>query len=70
MGWTCGSGGGGGVKFIQGGGSKAKAVCDLLNRRQHDVENHWQDPERIKITSLPVRDGTVGLLLFSATAAD
>lgn len=48
----------------------AETVCDVLNRRQPDVENHWQEPERVKITSLPVRNGTVELPPLSATAVE
>ncbi|MGA2248046.1 MAG: alpha-L-arabinofuranosidase C-terminal domain-containing protein [Verrucomicrobiota bacterium] len=48
----------------------AQAVCDVLNRRQPDVENHWQEPERVKIISLPFKAGAVELPPFSATAID
>jgi alpha-L-arabinofuranosidase len=50
--------------------ASAEAVCDVMNRRQPDVENHWQEPERVKIIPLPVRDGTVGLPPFSATVVE
>jgi alpha-N-arabinofuranosidase len=47
---------------------RAETVCDVLNRRQPDVENHWQEPERVRMVSLPVRDGGMELPPFSATA--
>jgi alpha-N-arabinofuranosidase len=49
---------------------RAEAVSDILNRRQPDVENHWQEPERVKITSLPARGGWVELPPLSVTALD
>jgi alpha-L-arabinofuranosidase len=48
----------------------AEAVCDVLNLRQPDVENHWQEPERVRIVSLPVTDGAVPLPPLSATAIE
>jgi alpha-L-arabinofuranosidase len=48
----------------------AEAVGDVMNRRQPDVENHWQEPERVKLIPLPVKDGTVALPPFSATAVE
>ncbi|MGO8698892.1 MAG: alpha-L-arabinofuranosidase C-terminal domain-containing protein [Limisphaerales bacterium] len=47
---------------------RAETVCDVLHRGQPDVENHWQEPERVGIVSLPVKDGVVDLPPFSATA--
>jgi hypothetical protein len=48
----------------------AETVCDVLNRRQPDVENHWREPERIRVVSLPVMNGRVGLPPLSATAIE
>jgi alpha-N-arabinofuranosidase len=48
----------------------AEAVCDVLNLRQPDVENHWQEPERVRMVSLPVTEGAVLLPPFSATAIE
>jgi alpha-L-arabinofuranosidase len=48
----------------------AEAVRDILDRRQPDVENHWHEPERVKITSLPVKDDTVELPAYSAAAVE
>ncbi len=48
----------------------AETVCDVLNLRQPDVENHWQEPERVKIVRLPVSDGAVRLPALSATAVE
>ena len=66
------------VEFVPGFGGfdaaprlvRAETVCDVLNRRQPDVGNHWQEPERVRIVSLPVRDGAVELPPFSATAIE
>jgi alpha-L-arabinofuranosidase len=49
---------------------RAEAVCDVMNRRQPDVENHWQDPERVRIVNLPVSEGAVRLPALSATAIE
>jgi alpha-N-arabinofuranosidase len=49
---------------------RSETVCDVLNRRQPDVENHWQEPERVKIVTLPVTEGAVTLPAFSATAIE
>jgi alpha-N-arabinofuranosidase len=49
---------------------KAEAVCDVLNRRQQDVENHWNEPERVRIVDLPLMEGAVTLPAFSATAIE
>ena len=48
----------------------AETMCDALNLRQPDVENHWREPERVRIVSLPVTEGAVRLPPFSATAID
>ena len=48
----------------------AEAVGDVMNRRQPDVENHWQEPERVKIIPLPVKSSTVVLPSFSAAAIE
>jgi len=34
------------------------------------VENHWQEPERVRIVSLPVSEGAVRLPPLSATAME
>jgi alpha-N-arabinofuranosidase len=49
---------------------RAESVCDVFHRRQPDVENHWQEPERVKIIDLTVTDGAVSLPPFSATAVE
>jgi alpha-L-arabinofuranosidase len=49
---------------------RAEAVCDVMNRLQPDVENHWQEPERVKIVSLPTEGGMVRLPPLSATAIE
>jgi hypothetical protein len=48
----------------------AETVCDVLNLRQPDVENHWQEPERVRIIALPVAGGAVRLPPLSATAME
>ena len=66
------------VEFVLGFGGfdalphiiSAESVCDVLNRRQPDVENHWQEPERVKIVSLPLTENEVRLPALSATAID
>lgn len=50
--------------------ASAETVSDVMNRRQPDVENHWQEPERVQLIPLPVKDGIVGLPPFSATAIE
>jgi alpha-L-arabinofuranosidase len=50
--------------------TSAETVCDILNLRQPDIENHWHEPDRIKIVSLPATGGTVPLPPFSATAIE
>jgi hypothetical protein len=49
---------------------RADTVCDVFNRRQPDVENHWGEPERVRIQSLPITDGAVQLPPLSATAIE
>jgi alpha-L-arabinofuranosidase len=49
---------------------KAETVCDVKNRRQPDVENHWNEPERIRIVDVPVTDGEVTLPPLSATVIE
>ncbi len=46
----------------------AEAVCDILNRRQPDVGNHWQEQERVRIVGVPVSENAASLPPFSATA--
>jgi alpha-L-arabinofuranosidase len=48
----------------------AETVCDVLNLSQPDVENHWQEPERVRMIRLPVTDGAVRLPPLSATALE
>jgi hypothetical protein len=48
----------------------AETVCDVENRRQPDIENHWNEPERIKIVDLPVTGGEVTLPPLSATVIE
>jgi alpha-L-arabinofuranosidase len=48
----------------------AEAVHDILDLRQPDLENHWQEPERVKITSLPVSEGSIALPPLSAAAIE
>ena len=48
----------------------AETVCDVTNRRQPDVENHWQEPERVRMVRLPVTDGAVCLPPLSVTAIE
>jgi alpha-N-arabinofuranosidase len=48
----------------------AEAVCDVLNRSQPDVENHWHEPERVRIVDLPVTEGEVRLPPYSASAIE
>jgi len=49
---------------------RAEGVSDVMNRRQPDVENHWQEPERVRMVSLPVMGGAVRLPALSATAIE
>jgi alpha-L-arabinofuranosidase len=49
---------------------KAETVCDVQNRRQPDVENHWNEPERIRIDDVPVTGGDVTLPPLSATVIE
>ena len=64
------------IEFVPGFGGfeapphvlRAETVCDVLQRRQPDVENHWHEPERVRLVDLPVQDGAVDLPPFSATA--
>jgi alpha-N-arabinofuranosidase len=66
------------VQFVPGFGGfdpaprvvSAESVCDVLNLRQPDVENHWQQPERVTIVSLPASEGGVRLPPLSATAIE
>jgi hypothetical protein len=66
------------VEFVPGFGGfdpiprviRAETVCDVLNRRQPDVENHWHEPERVRIVSLPVTEGAMRLPPLSATAIE
>ena len=48
----------------------AETVCDVMNRRQPDVENHWHEPERVQMVGWPVTGGAVRLPPLSATAID
>jgi alpha-L-arabinofuranosidase len=48
----------------------AETVCDVLNLRQPDIENHWHEPDRIRIVNLPLTGGTVPLPPLSATAIE
>lgn len=48
----------------------AECVCDTHDARQPDVENHWNDSERIKISPLAVGDGKISLPALSATAIE
>jgi hypothetical protein len=41
-----------------------------MNRRQPEVENHWQEPERVRMIALAVTEGAVRLPPFSATAIE
>jgi alpha-L-arabinofuranosidase len=66
------------VKFVAGFGGfdaaphvvRAETLCDVLDRRQPDVENHWQESERVRIISLTVTDGAVALPPLSTTAIE
>jgi len=66
------------VSFVPGFGGfdssarvvSAETVCEVLNLRQPDIENHWHEPERIKIVRLPVTGGAVPLPPLSATAIE
>jgi len=66
------------IEFVPGFGGfdpvphavRAETVCDVLNLRQPDVENHWQEPERVRIVSVPVAAGAVRLPPLSATAIE
>ncbi|HEX3989350.1 MAG TPA: alpha-L-arabinofuranosidase C-terminal domain-containing protein [Verrucomicrobiae bacterium] len=48
----------------------ATTVSDVLHRRQPDVENHWNEPERVKIVDLPTTGRAIMLPAFSATAIE
>jgi alpha-L-arabinofuranosidase len=66
------------IKFLPGFGGfdavprvlRAESVCDIFNRRQPDVENHWHEAERVKIVNLPLNEGVALLPPFSATAIE
>jgi alpha-L-arabinofuranosidase len=66
------------VHFVPGFGGftssphlvSAETVCDILNLRQPDVENHWQEPERVKLVNLPMTEGAVVLPPLSASAIE
>jgi alpha-L-arabinofuranosidase len=49
---------------------RAEGLCDTLNAGQPDVMNHWQTPERLKITQMPVSQNKVSLPGLSATAIE
>jgi alpha-L-arabinofuranosidase len=49
---------------------RAETVCDRFNRGQPDVENHWNEPERVSLINLPVSEGSVALPPLSATAIE
>jgi alpha-L-arabinofuranosidase len=48
----------------------AEALCDTLDARQPDVMNHWNAPDRVKITPLFPASNTLVLPPLSATAIE
>jgi len=48
----------------------AYVLCDRLDRRQPDVQNHWTAPDRVGIFPLKPQGNTVELPAFSATAIE
>ncbi|HWB10698.1 MAG TPA: alpha-L-arabinofuranosidase C-terminal domain-containing protein [Pirellulales bacterium] len=49
---------------------RGQTVCDTQDRRQPDVMNHWETPDRVDTVSLSVKDGKVILPAFSASAIE
>ncbi|HJT34483.1 MAG TPA: alpha-L-arabinofuranosidase C-terminal domain-containing protein [Pirellulales bacterium] len=49
---------------------RAETVHDTHDRRQPDVMNHWDAPDRVTTVNLPVNDGKVTLPAFSVSAID
>lgn len=49
---------------------RAETVHDALDRRQPDVMNHWDAPNRVTTVNLPVNNGMIRLPAFSVSAID
>ncbi len=49
---------------------RGETVRDTLDRRQPDVMNHWQAPDRVRTVPLPVKGTTVRLPAYSASAIE
>jgi alpha-L-arabinofuranosidase len=56
-----------GSDFVPLGG---QTVCDTHDRRQPDVMNHWEEPERVNTVRLTVAGGKVTLPALSASAIE
>jgi alpha-L-arabinofuranosidase len=50
--------------------ASAEALCDTLDARQRDVMNHWEAPDRVKITPQPLPHMRATLPALSATAIE
>ena len=50
--------------------TKAKTLGDTLDARQPEIMNHWANPERIKIMSMPLTTGHITMPAFSVTAIE
>jgi hypothetical protein len=50
--------------------ARAEALCDVQNRGQPDVMNHWRTPERLGIIPVPVSPAQVSVPGLSAMAVE
>jgi alpha-L-arabinofuranosidase len=49
---------------------RAEVVRDTQDRRQPDVMNHWQEPDRVNTSSLAAEGGKITLPAYSASAIE
>jgi hypothetical protein len=49
---------------------RGESVRDTLDRRQGDVMNHWEAPDRVSAVSLRVEDGKIEFPALSASAVE
>jgi len=49
---------------------RGETVCDTQDRRQPDVMNHWQAPDRVSTVRLPIKGGKITIPAWSASAIE
>jgi hypothetical protein len=49
---------------------RAETLRDTLDRRQPDVMNHWEAPDRVSTVRLPIEGSKITLPAFSASAIE